>query len=262
MTDALPPRDDALAHVPPPPPPPPDAPLPRVTLVDAGATLTLYFLGQLVVGFFAAALMTVLGFGAPGSWWSFVAVAATVFGFALAIGWLRLRGRFADAFVSVRRGWASTLGIGLAVGIVGGMLTYGINSVIGMFVVPEDMVEQQLLRDALTGGRALVIAIVVAVLIAPIAEELLFRGVLFRALRRRVGRWPAAVLSALIFTGVHVEIVFSQPLALTGLFAFGVVLAWSLDRFQHLAVPIVAHAVFNGISLVLVVLLDRLGFTV
>ncbi|MEX2487757.1 MAG: CPBP family intramembrane glutamic endopeptidase [Nitriliruptoraceae bacterium] len=233
-----------------------------MTLLDGGVTLTLYFLGQLIVGFFAAALATVFGLRISGAAWAGVAVASTVAGFVLALGWLQLRGRLRDAVASAQSSHLLALGIGLAVGILGGMATYGINSLIGIFIAPEAPVEQQLLHDALGGGQALVIAVLIAVVIAPVAEEVLFRGVLFRALRRRVGLWPAALLSSLIFTGVHVEIVLSQPLALTGLFVFGVVLAWSLDRFQHLIVPIVAHAVFNGISLVLVVVLDRLGFTV
>jgi membrane protease YdiL (CAAX protease family) len=235
---------------------------PRVTVFDAAATVTLYFLAQLIVGFFVAALAALVGMPLSPTVWSFVAVAATVFGLMFALLWLHLRGRLASALSSPASTGMLTVAIGIGVGLGGGMLTYAINAGVGLVFTPDAPVEQQVIQDALAGGRAFVLALLVALVIAPVAEEVLFRGVLFRALRYRIGMWPAAVLSSAAFTGVHVEIVVSQPLALVGLFTFGLVLAWSMEKFQHLLVPILAHAVFNGISLSLVVILDRMGIVI
>jgi membrane protease YdiL (CAAX protease family) len=53
------------------------------------------------------------------------------------------------------------------------------------------------------GWHGLVFAIVSACLVAPVAEEILYRGVLFRSLANRTGYLAAAGLSALIFSAVH-----------------------------------------------------------
>ena len=45
--------------------------------------------------------------------------------------------------------------------------------------------------------------VLLAVVIAPISEELFFRGVLFRTVRDRHGFWPAALASAIPFGLVH-----------------------------------------------------------
>ncbi len=57
------------------------------------------------------------------------------------------------------------------------------------------------LADA--GWSGLVFAIVSACLVAPVAEEILYRGVLFRSLANRTGILAAAALSAVIFSAVH-----------------------------------------------------------
>ncbi len=57
------------------------------------------------------------------------------------------------------------------------------------------------LADA--GVSGLVFAVVSACLVAPLAEEVLYRGVLFRSLRNRLGVLAAAALSAIIFSAVH-----------------------------------------------------------
>ncbi|WAC20048.1 type II CAAX endopeptidase family protein [Luteolibacter sp. SL250] len=57
------------------------------------------------------------------------------------------------------------------------------------------------LADA--GWQGLVFAIVSACLVAPVAEEILYRGVLFRSLANRTGILAAAALSAVIFSSVH-----------------------------------------------------------
>lgn len=62
--------------------------------------------------------------------------------------------------------------------------------------------------------------VVVAAILAPIAEEILFRGLLHDLLRRRLGFVPAAVLGSLLFGAMHIEsaqtVYFVLPLAFLG----------------------------------------------
>ena len=79
------------------------------------------------------------------------------------------------------------------------------------------------------------------IIAAPIVEEVLYRGVLYAALRRRCSVVQAAVISALIFSGAH-------GYDLTGFFqvAFsGMVYALTYEYTRSLAPCILAHAIHN-----------------
>jgi uncharacterized protein len=96
------------------------------------------------------------------------------------------------------------------------------------------------------------------VVVAPLVEEVIFRGVLFRALADRINLPVGLVLSSAIFAGIHIEVVASQPFALVGLFTVGFLLALAYHLTGNLMVAVLGHAVFNAISLGLAVLADRL----
>jgi uncharacterized protein len=65
---------------------------------------------------------------------------------------------------------------------------------------------EKLLEDLGTneGTALLLLSAALTCIVAPICEEFLFRGYIFTALRNWRGTWPAAVITGLIFGGVHV----------------------------------------------------------
>src|SRR5699024_5257463 len=67
--------------------------------------------------------------------------------------------------------------------------------------------QQDLLRmfSETTQPALIVLMVVLATLIAPVTEELLFRAILFRYLRTRVPRWIALCLPATVFAAAHVK---------------------------------------------------------
>jgi membrane protease YdiL (CAAX protease family) len=150
------------------------------------------------------------------------------------------------------------IAIGLGVGVGVAIVAYTVNAIAVLVSGTEDPVEQQLIQDALAGGLPLVLVALLAVVVAPVTEEVVFRGVLFRALADRLNLAVGVVLSSVIFALIHIEVVVSQPLALLGLFTVGVLLALAYHLTGNLMVPILGHAVFNAISLSLAVLVDRL----
>jgi membrane protease YdiL (CAAX protease family) len=79
--------------------------------------------------------------------------------------------------------------------------------------------------------------------VAPLAEELFFRGFLFRALAERWGAFLGAVTSGLAFSLVHFNVSVVIPFA-----AIGVIFAWAFRRSGSLWTVIVAHAIVNGAS--------------
>lgn len=80
--------------------------------------------------------------------------------------------------------------------------------------------------------------------IAPIAEEVLFRGIVLPVLARHVGIAGALVASAAVFAALHMNLAAAAPLFVLGL-VFGLAYLYT----GSLTVPIVLHAVFNGVSI-------------
>ena len=97
------------------------------------------------------------------------------------------------------------------------------------------------------------VILVAFLLVAPVAEEIFFRGVAYNAWERERGAWVAVVGSAALFAAIH-----SSLFALVPIFALGVILALLYRRTGSLAANIALHAGFNAIS-VAIALLVRQG---
>ncbi len=111
--------------------------------------------------------------------------------------------------------------------------------------IPEIPVQQIIQVIAKTrSGSVLALAAIVAVVAAPISEELLFRGFLQPALARWTGRGSAIVLSAAFFAAAHMDL-YAMPLLLV----LGIALAYVYDRTRSLAAPVALHMAFNGMTL-------------
>lgn len=80
-----------------------------------------------------------------------------------------------------------------------------------------------------------------SLLLTPVAEELLFRGVLYQSLRRRGGVILATTASATIFALLHF-----QPVMLPELLLLGIVLAVSFEQTHSLYPSILMHMAYNG----------------
>ncbi len=97
-----------------------------------------------------------------------------------------------------------------------------------------------------TSPQLVVVLTVMGVLVAPLAEELVFRAGLFRISRRLLPRWAALLLSSLAFASLHGSAVHFVPLTVLGLF-----FALGYERSGSLVVPVVAHGLFNLNSIML-----------
>ncbi len=100
------------------------------------------------------------------------------------------------------------------------------------------------------GLWARVAFIVAACVVVPIIEETLFRGVLYRALRRQWSFAPAAFASAAIFAVAHLLWIGLVPYLLLGL-----LFAYLYERSGSLLAPWAAHGAFNGFNLAILLAL-------
>jgi membrane protease YdiL (CAAX protease family) len=94
--------------------------------------------------------------------------------------------------------------------------------------------------------------IILAVVIAPISEEFVFRGFLYGVLKRYAGGLSALFFSGLLFALIHMHIPSLLPL-----FLLGCVLTFAYELSGSLLVPMAMHALFNTLTLVQVFFASR-----
>lgn len=264
---------------PPLPPPPPSPPAPAVPRLRGseparpratwglGESILLYVVGNIVVGqiLVAGVLFFLLGIdelptgGATTDALLLSAAVALVFGASVVVWW-RVRQPLWPAIVGLPRGaegrrdaiWGAVAGVLLypAVALVAGTLIL----VLLRAVTGESVETPDQLSPGLEGGGR-VLAAVYAILIAPVVEEVYFRGVVFKGMWDRKGFWPAALVSSVLFGLVHWPIgerladaaVLPIVMTVTG---FG--LAWIYARRGNLVAPVTAHMAFNAIGIAII----------
>jgi uncharacterized protein len=85
--------------------------------------------------------------------------------------------------------------------------------------------------------------VLMAVVFAPLWEELTFRGFLLSALAQtRLGFWPAALICNGIWTALHAQY---STAGIMSVFSAGLILTWLLWRTGSIRTPIIAHGVSN-----------------
>lgn len=87
----------------------------------------------------------------------------------------------------------------------------------------------------------------VAAVLAPIGEELVFRGGLFRFMLSKTGPWPAALISSVLFGALHLNLYGIVPLTLLGL-----TLCYAYYLTGNLRTSIMIHMIFNANTIFLV----------
>lgn len=113
--------------------------------------------------------------------------------------------------------------------------------------------EQFLVEILRVGGSPVELACmgVLIVIVAPVCEELAFRGTLFRYLHGRLKPWQAVTLGGALFAAFHANLYSFGPLV-----ALGIALCLLYRRTANLLACISLHALFNLISFLAIVFLN------
>lgn len=92
-------------------------------------------------------------------------------------------------------------------------------------------------------GIELLVAFVSLVIIVPVFEEIIFRGVLFRGLRKHIAFVPTMIVVSIVFAVAHLQ----WNLALDT-FALSLALCWLLEKSNSLIPSITLHALKNSVA--------------
>ena len=98
--------------------------------------------------------------------------------------------------------------------------------------------------------------ILMTVVLAPILEEILFRGIILKGmLNMKINPTKAIAISALIFGLIH-----GYPWQAAGAFFLGLILGWVYQKTESLIIPILLHAFNNGIASLMMMYGDAENF--
>ena len=106
--------------------------------------------------------------------------------------------------------------------------------------VQQQISDYQNLSQAFSGDGDVLWILLATCLVVPIAEEVIFRGIILNEFRRVMPVWAAVLLQGVLFSLFHMNFVQSTYVLIPGLL-LGAVYAWT----RSLAVPIVLHVAFN-----------------
>ena len=130
-------------------------------------------------------------------------------------------------------------GTSVALGVGAGLVAAGIG-----IAYLSAMTHFGLLRDPMAGPAGgmfkVQLLFALAVVAAPLAEEFIFRGLVFGGLRRSMGLAASMVMSSALFAIVH------PPASMLPVFVLGLGAACLYERTRSLLAPVLMHAVYNA----------------
>jgi len=131
--------------------------------------------------------------------------------------------------------------------LFGGALQVAVAMILSLIPLPQDLIESYSQNSEMLTGGPIALQIVNVVLLTPVLEELIFRGLVFTRLSRGMRTGWAIALSAVIFGWAHGHII---SFVYAGL--LGVILVLLMRRHNNsVLAPIFCHMGFNGTSYLL-----------
>jgi len=166
------------------------------------------------------------------------------------VGWAQGFGLWHDGLKAI--GWG-VLVVGLFLPVGWGLQMVSQKLMTHFGLEPSVQLALQALKNSSSAPELIALGIVTIVL-APIAEEALFRGVLYPTIKQhgfpRMALWGTSAL----FAAIHLNVAIFPPLLLLAL-----VLAWLYEKTDNLLAPIAAHAAFNAVNFAMFFLAEDLA---
>ena len=144
---------------------------------------------------------------------------------------------------------AGTAGVYLALALLTGVIVF----LLGKLGIPA---EEQPVMEFFRSGSPLQKAIMIpaAVILAPVGEEICYRHVIFKNLETATGTVPAMWITAMLFSMAHLNLRVFPALLLLGVW-----LTLLYRKTGSLLAPMIAHALFNGITITFLLLASNVS---
>lgn len=100
--------------------------------------------------------------------------------------------------------------------------------------------------DIFPTAKPLWLLVLAMVIIAPIYEEVMFRGFMWAGLAKPLGFWWASIATSLVFAWIHGQY---TPIEGVAIVALAMVFSWARAKSNSLGLPIVLHIMNNGLAM-------------
>ena len=140
-----------------------------------------------------------------------------------------------------------TVGVYLVLAFVTGSVVFLMRN---LGLEPQEQAAVEIFRR----GTPLQISILIpaTVILAPIGEEFCFRYAIYRKFEQHLGYFHAAWMTSLIFAAAHLNLQ-----VFPAMFLLGIWLTMLYRRTGSLLAPMIAHALFNAMSILLIYVIAR-----
>lgn len=221
--------------------PPPSKPFPGFW--QAVGMLGIAFAAILIVSIPIGVVDGVLALNLSRNAWVLGVMNTLGIGVACAVGLLLTRAPFREVYPLCISRWR-LLAPMLVLSVGAHIILSEMDNLTRRVVPPPDWM-QELFEGILGPSSSVFASIFLLVIVAPLTEEFLFRGLILRGFLARYGAGTAIVGSALLFGAFHLNL--PQAVAATGL---GIIYGWWFLHTRSLVPCIIGHALNNGLSLV------------
>ena len=113
-----------------------------------------------------------------------------------------------------------------------------------LYLVKAKIPEQPIFQMFGRGRGHFLFALILIAVLAPMSEEMFFRGFIYTAFRERYGVLYGVLISSGIFALFHI-----LPQLMVPIFIIGVALSWLYEYRKSLVAPIMLHALNNLLAL-------------
>lgn len=128
--------------------------------------------------------------------------------------------------------------------MLGIALSFFVLCVLGLLPIPESILKDYVESSSKITSGVMIIRIFSVVILAPIAEEIIFRGLVLSRLKKAMRPSVAIIISSLLFGLVH-----GQALWIGYTFIAGVLFAIVAESLKSVSASILLHMSFNAVSL-------------
>lgn len=144
---------------------------------------------------------------------------------------------------------------GLGGGIILSFAVIALGMLISVLIGPPPPQEVEKMLTGIKQGKDMLLPFISVSILAPVSEELYFRGMVYPVIRSRFGIRAALILSGLFFSVLHLD-----PYRLVPIWVGGIVLAYFYEKTGSLITSITAHSTWNTIMLLMMYGAGRAGY--